>query len=126
MSVKSVLQKIASIFQSSDAGSALISIAETDAQKLVAYLKTTTVGTAVIAAVKDVESQNLSGAEKFAHVVADMLPVTLAYLTRSGATTAQLQGIEDVVRELVQSTYNDVLSEMRSLAARLLAIFGIA
>lgn len=125
MSVKSVLKKIIGIFEASDAGNAVVSIVETDAQKLVAYLKSTPVGTAVVAAVKDIENESLSGAEKFAHVVTDMLPVALAYLANAGATTAQLRGMDDVVRELVQSTYNDVLSEMKSLADRLLGVLGI-
>ncbi len=98
------------------AGHILADAGLSEGQKLVATLKSTSIGQVVtndIAALKD---QNLSGAEKFAKVLANTAPLVLSYATGNGLTSLVGDGI-GIAQELVQSLYNDTLGAAKAALA---------
>lgn len=80
-----------------------------EADKVVAALKNTEIGDAVADSIVAISDANLSGAEKFSKVVGEIAPLVLNYVNRGGVN-AVIEDVEDLARQLVQSTYNDVMS----------------
>jgi FixJ family two-component response regulator len=104
----------------------VVDFAVSEVQHAVAVLKTTELGAQVAQIVKDVSAKDLSGAQKFEAALADVLPLAVSFLTTKGAIGLAVSEVEDVARELLQSTFNDVKSTTAgSLAGKILAIFGI-
>ncbi|UAK25681.1 hypothetical protein [Sphingomonas nostoxanthinifaciens] len=98
------------------AGHAVEQFALSETQKVVATLKTTSIGATVTADIKALEDSTLIGAEKFEQVVANTAPLVLPYVTGGGlASLAADAG--DVARELVQSLYNDAATALKTAAA---------
>ena len=90
------------------AGHVLADAGLSEGQKLVATLKTTSIGAAVTADIKAVSDKSLTGAQKFEEVVANTAPLILSYAT-GGGLTSLVADAADIARELVQSLYNDTL-----------------
>jgi len=110
----------------------VVDFAVSEVQHAVAILKTTELGAQVAQIVKDVTAKTntdgspMTGAQKFEHALADVLPLAVAFLTTKGAIGVAVDEVEDVARELLQSTFNDVKSSTAgSLAGQILALFGI-
>ncbi|HEX8418964.1 MAG TPA: hypothetical protein VF638_03015 [Sphingomonas sp.] len=96
-----------------------------EAQKAVAALKQTTVGQAVAANIKTIESTSMTGSEKFAKVVADTAPLIVDLANGAGRKVI-LKDVEDIARQLVQDVFNDVMSKNAGGVARLiLSLFGL-
>lgn len=106
----------------------LVQIVLTPAEKLVAYLRTTTVGTAALNVVSDLNGSRgagLSGTDKFEKAVADVLPIAISFLTDKTDVKAEASAIEDAVRQLVQGSYNSLLSALKGFVSTILKDLGI-
>lgn len=99
--------------------------AVSEAGKAVAVLKQTSIGSIVAKDIAAMQDKNLSGAQKFAAVVATTAPLVLKYAA-SGGLVAVLADVEDIARSLVQSVYNDTKSTTAGkVAAAILKRFGV-
>jgi hypothetical protein len=78
-----------------------------EADKVVAQLKTTHIGAAVVTAINDFKSKTMTGSEKFAGVLGQIAPLVLSY-AMAGGVPAAIGDVEDLARQLIQSTYNDL------------------
>ncbi|WP_404711470.1 hypothetical protein [Sphingomonas sp. MMS24-J13] len=97
------------------AGHVLESRALSAGQQLVATLKGTSIGAAVVGDIKALTDSSLSGAEKFEKVVANTAPLVLQYVVGGGFSTI-VGDAKDLARELVQSLYNDVIGSATKAA----------
>ncbi|UAK25510.1 hypothetical protein [Sphingomonas nostoxanthinifaciens] len=98
------------------AGHAVEQFALSETQKVVATLKTTSIGATVTADITALKDSTLTGAEKYEQVVANTAPLVLSYVT-GGGLASLASDAADVARELVQSLYNDVASALKPAAA---------
>ena len=91
--------------------------------KAVAMLKQTNVGTSVTGIIEAVANEDLSGREKFERVVASSIPILKDFLD-NGKLDTTLGDIEDLARQLVQSSYNDwnATGGLKRLAGPLIAL----
>lgn len=97
----------------------------TDAQKAVAALKNTSVGTAVAADIKALSSSTMTGAEKFEAVVANTLPLVTDLLATGGLKKAETE-VADIAREFVQSVFNTVASKKaETIGSLILKVLGL-
>ena len=96
-----------------NAGHAVETFVLTEPQKLVATLKSTSIGATVMAEVANLKDQSISGAEKFAKALAIATPLVLNYVTAGPA--AIVTDAEGVARELVQSLYNDMMAAAKTV-----------
>jgi hypothetical protein len=94
----SIFKKIGHLFKAAPA-----------ADRVVAALKQTKLGDAVIDSINAVASKELTGAQKFDAVVAEVSPLVVDYV-RAGGTKAAATDVEDLTRALVQSTYTEIKS----------------
>lgn len=96
----------------------------TESQKAVAALKQTPIGAAVASNIAAIESEALSGQQKFEAVVANTLPLIVSYVAQGGVK-AVVDDVEDIGRALVQQVYNDTRStKAGQIAQAILALFG--
>lgn len=110
-----------------NAGHEVEHFAISEAQKAVLALKTKTdIGSKIADAIKTVESQQLSGPQKFEQVlVNDVLPEVLKYAT-GGGFSAVISDVESIGRELLQSVFNDVQSTTAGkIGAEILHVAGL-
>lgn len=106
-----------------DAGHAIEQFAVSEVQKAVGVLKTTSIGATVVADIAAAKDTQLSGAQKFEQVFANTVPLVLKYVTGGGVEAVEAD-VADIARELVQSTYNDVLAtKAGSIATAILDLF---
>ena len=120
MSVKSFIAKI---FHGST-GAAVGEVTLTEVQHAVAALKETDIGSAVAADIHALTNASLTGAQKREQVVANTIPLIVTYAT-GGGISAVANDVEDIARELVQSTFNDVAStKAGAFATALLALLA--
>jgi hypothetical protein len=119
------------VFGAKDAA-ATVDFAVSEVQHAVAILKTTELGAGVAKIVADVTAKTnpdgtaMTGEQRFAAALADAAPLVVTFLTSKGAINLALAEVEDVARELVQSTFNDTKSTTAgSLAGQILALFGV-
>lgn len=98
-----------------DAGHIAEALVLSEPQKLVATLKTTSIGAAVTADIHTLKDSTLTGVQKFEQVVANTAPLILKYVTGGGS--AIVADAADVARELVQSLYNDLTGAVKAAAA---------
>ena len=96
-----------------DAGHAVETFALTEPQKLVATLKTTSIGATVAAEVANLKDQSISGAEKFAKALFIATPLVVHYVAAGPASI--VTDAEGVARELVQSLYNDMVAAAKTV-----------
>jgi hypothetical protein len=89
---------------------ALKEAAGTEADRVVAALKQTEIGDAVVDSIKAIDNQALTGQQKFEIVVAEVAPIILRYV-QNGGVKAAIGDVEDLGRQLVQSVYNSVKSK---------------
>lgn len=109
-----------------DAGHQVQAFAVSEADKAVAALKQTDIGTAVANDISAVSSQSLSGAQKFEAVLTNTLPLVLKFVTGGGLSAVE-KDVEDIARSLVQSLYNDFKSTTASkIAGEVLHLVGLA
>ena len=100
-------------------------VALSEAQKAVAVLKTTPVGTAAVDAINAMAATDKTGPEKLEGAVAAVAPAVLDYVQKGGIK-AVLADVESVGRELVQSTFDDIKSASAgSIASAVLKIAGV-
>ena len=107
------------------AGKSVAAFALSEADKVVAALKATDIGKAVADDIKTFSTHNLSGAEKFAAVLGNTIPLVLRYAA-SGGIAAVAKDAEDIARALVQQVFNDTKSTTAgAFASQLLKLLGI-
>lgn len=104
---------------------AVKTFAGSEASKIIAGLKTTDIGAAVIADIAVVESTDLTGAQKFEQVVANTAPLILKYVTGGGIAAVE-SDVLGIAQGLVQTVYLDVQStSFAKLAGPLLKLLGL-
>ena len=87
-----------------------------EGQKLVATLKTTSIGAAVTDDIQALTDKDMTGAQKFEQVVANTAPLVLSYATGGGLPALAVDA-GGVARELVQSLFNDLKAAAPKVAA---------
>ena len=83
-------------------GHVIEQLALSEGQKLVAHLKSTSIGAVVTADIAALKDETLTGAAKFEKVVGPTTPLVLSYIARGG--WAAFAGN---ARELLQSLFDD-------------------
>lgn len=97
----------------------------TDAQKAVAALKQTEIGSVVAKDIQALSSSTLSGAEKFDAVLKNTVPLVLGLLADGGMKKAETE-VTDIARELVQSIFNTVASKKAdTIGSLILKVLGL-
>jgi hypothetical protein len=94
------------------AGHAVETFALTEPQKLVATLKTTSIGATVAAEIANLRDSAETGAQKFEKALAIAAPLVVKYVAAGPA--AIISDAEGVARELVQSLYNDMVDAVKA------------
>jgi hypothetical protein len=94
----SIFKKIGRLFKSTPA-----------VDRVVAALKQTKLGDATVDSIQAVANSDLSGAQKFERVVAEISPLVVEYV-RAGGGKAAVTDVEDLTRTLVQSVYTELKS----------------
>jgi len=92
---------------SATTATALKAFGSSTAAQAVALLKQTDIGTAVANDVSAVESTGQTGAEKFAAVLANTVPLVLKYITGGGIAALE-SDVVGIASSLVQTVYTDV------------------
>lgn len=109
----------------SKAGQAVQTFALSEADKVVAALKTTHIGSAIAADIAAVSNKKLSGSQKFAAVLANTIPLVVTYAT-GGGIKAAADDVSDIARALVQSVFNDTKSTgAGKIVGDFLKLFGL-
>ena len=104
---------------------ALKAFGSSEAAKVVAALKETSIGTAVANDVSALTSSTLTGEQKFEQVVASTTPMVLSYVTGGGIAALEADVI-GITRSLVQTIYTDVADTgFGKIAADFLKLLGI-
>lgn len=80
-----------------------------EAAKVIAALSTTDIGAAVKADVLTMQNASLSGAEKFAQVVSNTVPLVLKFVTGGGIAAVEAD-VLSITQGLVQTVYLDTAS----------------
>jgi hypothetical protein len=91
------------------AGIAIEQFVLSEGQKVVATLKETPLGTDAENLISALMNSAVSGSAKMASVVAALVPLT-EDLVASGSISGLVNTVEDTVRELAQSIYNDFVA----------------
>jgi hypothetical protein len=97
------------------AGHAVETFALTEPQKIVATLKTTSIGATVAAEIANLRDSTEAGAQKFTKALAIAAPLVVSYVASGPA--AIVSDAEGVARELVQSLYNDMMAAVKAATA---------
>lgn len=95
--------------------------------RIVSALKQTEVGTAAANIISAVENDDAypTGGDKFEYAVGEVAPLIVDFIT-SGGFPALLDDVEDLARQLIQSTYNDAQStSFGKVLSPLLKLLGI-
>lgn len=93
--------------------------------KIVAALKETSIGTAVANDVSALTNSELSGAEKFAQVLTNTVPLVLELLSGGGVAAVEAD-VEGIARSLVQMIYTDVADTgFGKIAGGFLKLLGV-
>ena len=98
---------------------------ETEADRVVAALKQTSIGDAVVDSIEAIVSADLTGQQKFERVVSEIGPLVLKYV-QGGGIKAALDDVDDIARQLVQSVFVSVKStDFGKLVQQLLRLLGL-
>lgn len=104
---------------------AVEAFALTEAQKAVAALKNTLIGSTVAKDIKALSSSTMSGQQKFEAVLTNTLPL-ITELLSDGGVKKTTKEVEDIGRALVQSVFNDVASSKAAgVASAILKLLGL-
>lgn len=104
---------------------AVEAFALTEAQKAVAALKNTLIGSTVAKDIKALSSSTMSGQQKFEAVLTNTLPL-ITELLSDGGVKRTTKEVEDIGRALVQSVFNDVASSKAAgVASAILKLLGL-
>jgi hypothetical protein len=104
---------------------ALIKVAPTDTQKIVAVLLTMPIASDARDNILSLANDSFSGKQKADIVVSKALPALVDLIAEKGIAVPAGDA-EDIARELVQTLYNQVASPRAALLARvLLPLFGV-
>jgi hypothetical protein len=97
------------------AGHELEGVAISAGQHAVATLKASTVGQQIVGMMQTVEDKSMTGAQKFAAVLAQAIPLVTSAIADHGLTL--IATVEDTAREVIQSLFNDLFSGAAKVAS---------
>jgi siderophore synthetase component len=90
------------------AGHEVESVALSAGQHAVAILKAAPVGQQIVSMIQTVNDKTMTGAQKFAAVLAQAIPLVTSAVADHGVTLVAT--VEDTAREVIQSLFNDLFS----------------
>lgn len=105
---------------------AVQSFAASEVSKVMTGLKMNTdIGQTIAACIISIDSENMTGAQKFASVVEDSVPLILKYVTGGGIVAVE-SDVLSIAQGLVQEIYLDTAStSFGKLAGPLLKLLGL-